>query len=162
MECLLSYIEITQYQKYLINKMDECQCNDIPEIKLINFPSSVPISAIIDQNEEKMDDNNMDNKKFVIYCAKLKAHKLYEKYVGFDSELQMNISAKMKKPLDDILSDIKILINCNINLSDLLLLFEDSKLEMYQLLTYSFDRFKANKSEFNQIIEIFQKNRKSI
>eukprot|EP01084_Bolivina_argentea_P156145 272111_1 len=150
MECLLSLIEFHQFEKYLIKKMFEMEYNnlDIPKIKCIDFPENIPNSLIVE-----MVENDSKNNSDTEFCAKMKAHKLYEKYILTGSEFEINISGVMKQSID-ILENKQLLIECNIHLKDLILLFEPIKHEMIQLLQFSFFRFKQ-KEEYSQIKQIF-------
>ena len=155
MQYLLAYIEIKQFQKYLTKKMLQrgFDVHDIPRLKPINFPDNIPISQIILSEEEKSGNNNdIDSDKLPLIIAKIKALKLYNKYIRSDSEFEINIGETVKKELDDIfLMDSQRLIEFNINLKDLILLFKPVTIYIIETLTFSLYRFK-DKPDFNRII----------
>ena len=152
MECLLSYIEFTQYQHYLINNfINELDEDIVNKLNLVSFPSNVPISSII--STKQMDDNDVENS---VSENKIKAFKLYKKYIKCESEHEINISYEMRKNLDDIFGNVDNLINkyTNINNNDLLKCFNDCKEAMQILMLSSFNRFKQS-DEFIQVQQIF-------
>ena len=149
MECLLSYIEFTQYQQYLINNfIDELNQNIVNKINIVSFPSNVPISSII--STKQINDNPVSENK-------MKAFKLYKKYIECESEYEINISGEKRKKLDGIFGNVDNLINKyrNINNNDLLKCFNDSKETMKLLMLSSFHRFKQS-DEFAQVQQIFR------
>lgn len=150
---MVSFIEIEQYQgwimKNIIRNSKTTEVNHIPLniVKLFDISPDIRQSAFL---EQVADDDVVENTKLI-------AFKLYKKYIEVGSELEINISALLRNELKDILSDKERLMNnININLNELLLLFEKSKDEMRLLLNYSLDRFKQ-KAEYMEIIEIMHK-----
>eukprot|EP01084_Bolivina_argentea_P023739 44342_1 len=138
MECLCSFIELSQFQKYVLKQMNENINSDekpqVSDIKLINFPSNVPTSIIIEEHEEK---NNIP-----IQNIKNKAYNLYVKYIKMGAELEINISGMMRDELIDTLDDKNKLMNDNtMNLKELLLIFNDAKEEMMHIMKIAFVRF---------------------
>ena len=159
-ECLSSLIEINQFQKYVIEKLDQNQINkDLSNIKITEFPKNIPISSIIEDDElDERDTTNKDNTD--LFQAKLKAHKLYKKYIEDGCKYEINISFGIKQPLINILHCKKLLLNNNnINLLELILLFESIKSEMKKLLMSSFDRFR-HENEFEIIMKLFNNKKK--
>eukprot|EP01084_Bolivina_argentea_P152153 265458_1 len=150
MECLLAYIEISQFQIYLKKRIIKYQHKDV---KLIEFPQNIPLSSIIEQN---VDEHKCDDDVF-IDNAKEQAHALFNKYIANGSEFQINIPSQQRDVLVDLLDDLEQLKNRNVNLDDLFLLFESSKNEMFSLLKFSLDRFKENYQVFTEVIKIFEK-----
>ena len=144
MECLLSIIEFNQYQQYLLNhENDKIDSNTLNKVLLFDFPSNIPISEII---EEKYDDNQ-DIKMY-----KMKAHKLYLKYIRVGSEYEINISGVQRDEIANLLDNLNHLLSNNkITPNALFILFEQCKQEMFQLLQSSLHRFRYE-DEFNQIM----------
>ena len=157
MELLLSYIEMTQFQKYILDYIKENGANtdkDMetePNIELVNFPANIPLSEIIEGKEEIIiefeSDTDINDDGGFIDNAKIKAHKLYNKYVKIGSEFEINISSAERHKLSNLLDKLDVLMSYNMNLRDLLLLFQDCKSEMKLLQTFSLTRFK-NDTEF--------------
>eukprot|EP01083_Nonionella_stella_P213742 770614_1 len=87
MECLLAFIEISQYQDYLYGEnIDNLDENNVQRVE---FADNIPISEII---EAKENVNKEYNNIFLAH-AKIKAHKLYNKYVKYGAEFEINISS---------------------------------------------------------------------
>ena len=148
MEILLSFIEFNQFQKYIRTQMERNGI-EIPDgIELSEFPANVPKSQIVEGTADDIvmiidsnkDDTFIDN-------AKIKAHQLYQKYVKPGSEFEINISFQERNKLSNLLDKLDVLLSCNVNLTDLLSLFEECKGEMKLLLQWSLTRFK-NEGEF--------------
>ena len=79
MESLLSYIEFTQFQNYLGYHIDmDCETQLTQRVSSVNLASGIPLSAIVQQTEKIPDNYQGDT--FLFY-AKMKAHKLYNKYI---------------------------------------------------------------------------------
>eukprot|EP00483_Globobulimina_turgida_P012289 UN12311 len=129
--------------------MSDIERNDNAMLNLNFFeiPSNVPISDIIDSKDE----NEIIE---TLLSVKIRAHKLYEKYIKVSSEFQVNISGRMSDAIGAILSDLNVLKNNNeISLKDLVLLFDSPRYEMLLLLEFSFSRFKAT-NDFDEIVRI--------
>ena len=148
MELLLSYIEITQFQQYIAEQMEPSQLKGAG-IHLIVFPSNIPQSEIIECKEEFtiQAESEMDRDDIFINNAKIKSHKLYNKYIKSGSEFEVNIPSEERYKLSNMLDKLDLLLSYNMNLVDLLLLFEECKQEMKVLQTFSLSRFK-NHTEF--------------
>ena len=82
MELLLSYIEITQFQQYIAEHIEKSQLKET-SIQLTKFPNNIPQSEIIESKEEIriQAESGTDGDDFFIDNAKIKAQKLYKKYV---------------------------------------------------------------------------------
>ena len=150
MEILLSYIELNQFQSYLIeNIKSELEQVSMDIIDVVTFPDNIPQSEIIYGEKELIlvdtisgnhkDDPFLDN-------AKIKAHRLYKKYIKQGSEFEINISSTERLRLTNLLGDLDVLLSCNVQLKDLLLIFENCKQEMRVLQTFALARYKANES----------------
>lgn len=145
MEVLLSWLEIYQYQIYVIS-----QCNnsddsvlDLDNIELYNdmdiCMEKLPHSVIV------YDDNKSLYEK---------ARMIYEKYMNDGSEYEINISWKLRNKLRETMVDSTSFDDERVmTKQDLLELFEECKMEMLQLLGYSHDRFKQM-DEYQQIRDI--------
>ena len=159
MECLLSFIELHQYQLYLIEKQQEQSGNIDAEHELemdldITFPDNIPISFIIECDEGNIDNYDGD---VVVNTAKLKAYKLYEKYISVGSEFEINISGLMREKIINIMDNKeKLMENTEITLKELFDIFNEAKSEMYQLLRVSLNRF-SDQDDYHQIIDLIQK-----
>ena len=148
MECLLSWIEFTQFQNYI-----EPQLNmDVPiqstHLKNVDptIPSTIPMSEII-ETKENIPTNvvctSVEDEK--IYFAKIKAHKIYNKYIKVDSEFEINIHSSHRETVTNILHDLDFLISYYITMDDLCTLFEELKQEMMILLKWSLFRQRDSK-----------------
>ena len=148
MELLLSYIEMTQFQKYIAKYMKDhdCDVKDI-DIALPNFPDNIPMSEIIEAEEEIVIVGDTDSDDRFIDNAKIKAHKIYNKYIRQGSEFEVNISSAERGRLANLLHKLEVLMSYNMNLRDLMLLFEKCKMEMKLLQSFSCTRFRSD-SEF--------------
>ena len=158
MECLLAFIEFSQFERYLLSQIDIKERNESDiDVKLINFPSNIPMSIIVEETIEKTKD--VDDGK--MYDIKMRAYRLYKKYIEMGSEFEINIGAVFKNEMEDLFDDIDILnANDNINIIDLISKFDRMKEEMFQLLTISVSRFRF-KTEFDEIVHIFKVNNHS-
>lgn len=142
MEVLLAYIEFNQFQRYIAEQMNR---NEIPtDIDFIKFPANIPQSEIIEGKKDEIVmiiDTDGDEDRF-ISRAKIKAHKLYVKYIKSGSEFEINISSSERNNLSNLLNNLAVLLACNVNLRDLIFLFDECKEQMKLLLSFSLSRFK--------------------
>merc|ERR1712154_631042 len=83
----------------------------------------------------------MGSKENVLFVAKVKAYKLFEKFIKEESESEINISGSQRKALTDLFSN-GWLENNDIEMMDLLLLFDDLINEMKHLLSVSWSRIR--------------------
>lgn len=143
MEILLSFIEMNQYQQHIAEQMKH-EISD--NINLFNFADNIPKSEII-RFQGKTDDIVMvidtDGEDTFLDNAKIKAHKLFNKYIKQGSEFEINISSQERRKLSNLLHELDVLLSHNINLQELLLLFEPCKKQMKLLLQWSLTRFKT-------------------
>eukprot|EP01084_Bolivina_argentea_P157261 274044_1 len=161
-ELLLSYIECTQFEQFLLDKINEFEASNEEELPSLSIDdiiknSNIPQSDILECNPTLRGSNTSNSIAInkTLRDAKLRAHKLYNKYICVGSEFEINLSSIMRKTITNVLGNKKQLVhNKNINLSDLLLLYEKPKQEMRRYLNYSYTRFKYQK-EFEQIIQLF-------
>eukprot|EP00486_Rosalina_sp_Unknown_P014399 CAMPEP_0201596104 /NCGR_PEP_ID=MMETSP0190_2-20130828/192893_1 /ASSEMBLY_ACC=CAM_ASM_000263 /TAXON_ID=37353 /ORGANISM="Rosalina sp." /LENGTH=217 /DNA_ID=CAMNT_0048056329 /DNA_START=884 /DNA_END=1537 /DNA_ORIENTATION=- len=151
-ECLVSFIEIEQYQKWIMDNDFDVTTKDVHHkplnnVKLIDAHDDIPQSLMFENISSDSDD--------LLQSAKLMAFKLYQKYIEHGSELEINISSALRKQLKNIVSDKqKLMENINVSLNELLLLFDKPKNEMRLLLNYSHTRFKQ-KTEYTKIVGMF-------
>ena len=151
MECLLSFIEFTQFQNYLYGHIDnENKNNDFVPDKRITLAENIPISAIIEQEEVLSDDGKDD---FFVAQAKIKAHRLYNKYVRIGAEFEINISSTERRKIKNILESMDVLLDANVNINDLYIIFEECRESMIQWLQYSLTRMRYQ-SDFVQIVAL--------
>ena len=143
-ECLASYIEVQQFQQYLMRHTSEM-------VDIINVHSDIPQSSIIANALLSAKDDD------ILQSVKLMAYKLYHKYIKIGATLEINISAKLRRKFEIILDDEQKLMNLGINFDDLLLLFEQIKHEMILLLKYSHRRFQQ-KEEYRKMIHCLSNN----
>eukprot|EP01083_Nonionella_stella_P052962 140320_1 len=157
MECLLSYIEIVQFQQY-IKEFMVSNNESISNHRLIDFPSNIVTSEIVESPCK--DEPHPDDMDF-IQNAKIKAHQLYTKYVAFGSEFEINISAPQRGNLEDLLCDVIGLEKYNIGSCELFGIFEEIKKEMFYLLSLSLNRFRHDASfgdEYTHVVSICSNN----
>eukprot|EP01084_Bolivina_argentea_P131412 231956_1 len=143
MECMLSVIEFQQYQNYILEHIDNKDDIKIEPSEILLLPVNVPISAIIDNDNDVNIPHSYGGDEF-LFVAKIKAHKLYNKYVSSHCEYEINISYDERNKLYDSLHDLETLISTNINREELFWMFNNSKKEMISLLLHSFVRFKKD------------------
>ena len=151
MECLLSYIEFTQYQQYILKEHYDKTFTDLnlpginDQISIIEFPSNIPQSAIVSAPMQirirfSAENDNFDD----MYDLKKKAHRLYQRYIVNDAEFQINISGTQRNLFANMMHDFDAFSTVNMEYKELLLLFNGVKEEMRLLLEYSFGRFKSS------------------
>ena len=160
-ECLLSFIEMSQFEQYILQmmKMNDDEDGHIDKLEQIAITvepvicnSNVPQSSIIGDAEDNSD--RLQN-------AKLSAHNIYNKYIRIGVDLEINISSTMRRKYRELLANENELIKNNeISLADLAVLFKPAKTVMRTYLQYSYVRFK-NQSEYEQVMNLFVKRRGS-
>ena len=117
----------------------------------------------IDGDADDDDEDDINDEKDDLFKYKLKAHQIFEKYVKIGSEFEINISSDTRAAVTDILGDAYQLLYADnysdhkLGLKDLLLIFEDCKLAMLELMQFSLTRFR-NTAEFDKVDEIFSTN----
>ena len=87
-----------------MNKMDGDEISE--HLYLINFPKNIPQSEIIEPEEQIPIDLASDHDDVIIYDAKIKARKLYEKYIKPGSEFEINICSEEREKLCNLLGDL--------------------------------------------------------
>eukprot|EP01084_Bolivina_argentea_P041032 75716_1 len=134
MELSLSLIEMVQFQEYVEQNSNNLSVSVVS----VELAVSVPISKIIEEKE----DIPQDFEDKCMYNVKIKAHKIYNKYVKVGSEFEINISAEQRNEMKNILDNLNQLMNYNVKYNDMYLIFEESKKEMLILLNSSLMRLK--------------------
>ena len=142
MECLLAYIEFTQYQTFVLQNMEL----DIDEglYHLVSLPNNLPISSIVayspiieHSRAIEMEDQSED------YDLKIKARHLFAKYLCPGCEYECNISGRLRsKSVRMFKNRNELLLDKSITVKDMFLLFEDVKNELVRFLHPSFYAFK--------------------
>ena len=136
MEILLFCIEVAQYQKYIKPQLqlDESNPLDMTPIEYQNVP-----------NSEFLDHSNAD--VGIVEVAKIRANKLFFKYIEDGTAFEINISGIMRDALTLKLSDLDGLIsNESIDLDQMYAMFEESVQEMMTLQSISFERFRQTET----------------
>eukprot|EP01083_Nonionella_stella_P033121 90687_1 len=148
MECLLFYIELCQYERYLIqtNSDHSIKRVSVNRVRLIEFPSYIPASAIVQCREYETVETAM----------KIKAHKLYKKYIESGTELEVNMSFDLRFRFSNLMNNLPQFLSYKVKTNDMLLLFDKAKAEMKTLMFYALNRFQATK-EFGLVQDLFQK-----
>lgn len=149
----------------VVNEIGMRQMETIP-IPMDSYREESPSAASrstnpTDNEDDAEDDINDDNDDLFKY--KLKAHQIYEKYIKTNSEFEINISSECRTTVSDILDDAYQLLyadnysNHKLGLKDLLIVFEDCKMAMLELMQFSLTRFR-NTAEFDKVEQIFATN----
>ena len=168
MELLLSYIEISQYQKYVIELSNEEININVDKYKQMVLPSNLPVSSIL-QKERKYGTESIKNEKTqstamneqlesanIDNNLKLKGYSLYKKYIKIGSEFEINIIWQQREALMEVFDNHSVLLNNQTTMNHIFQLFEVCKEEMVTLMGYSLDRF-MQKDEFQQLRLLFVK-----
>ena len=152
-ECLLSFIEINQFQQYIINNLKDGEIDkeELEQLLIWQFPKNIPLSSIIPQTKhKKTNKNEAETEEDIVSIYKECALKLFNKYIKTGAQFEINISFVDRERLYNLLNDLNRLKELNMNTRDLLLLFEPSKRTMQKLLGFSLTRFKKKK-EFHNV-----------
>ncbi len=105
---------------------------DLADIEIINFPKTCTILKLVDNNKK----NELKNAKHIAYD-------LYIKFIKVGGKLEINISGEQRERLITIFDNKKVFMNnITIKIKDILLLFEEIKNEMFNLLNITFTLFK--------------------
>ena len=143
-ETLLFIIEVIQFQNYI---KDRCKYDLMPEIpgsslyEKISFPADMPQSDIVFTAD--IDERDL------LYSLKLKAVRLFEKYIRTQSGLEVNISYRCRQRLTELMGNDNILHewlenseNERMQFEKLLHLYDESCSQVFALDIDSFNRFK--------------------
>ena len=177
-ETLLSFTEIIQYQQYISLFMKQKSINIDHEISIksnestigpintnqssdynkslferIKLPKQLPKSSIVYDGMDEHYTQNIHENEF-INMMKIKAYKLYKKYVAVGIQYQVNISYSTRKGIEKYVKNYdSFLLNDQISLNQLLFLFEKVSEEIYNLMTDSFNRFSQT-NEFQKLAQM--------
>ena len=148
MEILLSCIEIMQFQNYLKQQHKRIIFNNSPDgIKLNLNQTWIPLSSILEGTHDKADK---------VKDSKIKAHHLFNKYIGNDARFQINISGTMRIAMTKKLEYLEeLLADESINLNQIYKMFDECREEMIDLQTISFQRFRSGR-DFDDVRAIFK------
>ena len=120
--------------------------NNNSGINGVNLPSSLPQSKIVSNLETDF---------------KRKAFELYGKYICIGCEYEINIDFLLRKQFSDLMGNkandahnFEQFCTFNVTIMDMLKLYETCCKEMYQLLLYSFSRFKTNRVYYNKCVQV--------
>ena len=147
-----------QFQRHIRTFLDSKPSEVIDSVTLIDFPD-IPNSEIIETDgiEIVLESDIGNDKELFTRNAKIKANKLYQKYIENGTTFEINISGKMRDKLTDTIGDLdELLANESIGINELYTIFEESVQEMMTLQSISFERFRQIK-EFEAIQAIFIK-----
>eukprot|EP01084_Bolivina_argentea_P085404 154353_1 len=139
-ECMLSFIELVQFQKHLHNsditqnyvhsetkdRMSMTDDNNIIEVAMfgnIEFCDYIPESFIVE---------SMKNINIVQY--KMCAHQLWKKYIEQGTNLEINLSYRSRQDFNELFSDYINWINKDFNIKQLIELFNDCVDELFMLM----------------------------
>ena len=178
MECLLAFIEFTQFQKEVITRYRQLNGNkgrprdskehqtvtnskmelNLKKVAVIDFPENIPKSAILSEPIQfemmmQLHGNGSDETSDSLddmFDLKRRAHKLYHKYIKHEAEFEINVSGKQRDRVIDVVDDFSIFSTINMNHQQLLMLFNEVKQEMRMLLDFSLTRFKSS-PEWNEV-----------
>jgi len=142
MENLLSYIEFTQYMQ---NVKDSHEVNEeiSEDINLIQFPENVPMSSIVGNQWVLSINDKLDNDK-------VRAHKIYDKYIKTGSEFEINVPWDVRKKCALKMDDLRTMTdNHTIRADDLFVVFNPCRDEVTKLLNNSLVRFKDETDHVN-------------
>ena len=148
-ECALALTEIIQYQQLIYSYCEQNEImdyrqneNEVKLFKTLEFDENIPKSDII--YGDGFDFMSMDRNMFYD-CCKRKALLLYEKYIKSGSDLEIMIDYETQKVLMNLMQNKHIewmqIEMKEINLIELMYLFETVGNEMYILMIDSYQRF---------------------
>eukprot|EP01083_Nonionella_stella_P135292 411578_1 len=159
LECLLAYVEMTQFQQYMIDNNtnnNKIAQETIDKLKLLIFPSSIPMSHIVDDDIQLFKFKNIKNND-VQY--KLKLAKLFAKYVKIGAPYEINISYSQRNAWMSMMStpsNLWSFMQLKVDLNEILLLIEQCKTTLNKLLEHSLNRFKTY-AKFEEVISILDR-----
>mmetsp|Transcript_33095 Transcript_33095/g.53013 ORF Transcript_33095/g.53013 Transcript_33095/m.53013 type:complete len:518 (+) Transcript_33095:72-1625(+) len=157
-ENLLFFIEVNNYQKYLLVEHPIDICSRQKEQHLLELPSFVPESGIIAHQSQAIwiHSENMDAETHIdeLYHEKRCAYDIYKKYIREECEMEINISGEMRDSITQSIGHYARLLNNSMTPNELFLVFKDCKDEVYQLMLFSLNRFKIDE-EFEEIKDMF-------
>jgi len=150
MECLLAYIEMTQYQTLALNQLDLQLDQDL--YYLVPFSNNLPISSIVEYSTIMEHLPTLVKMGIEFNChdlehdLKMKARRLFMKYMAPGCEYECNISGRLRSRAIRMLCNQRdLFLSEDITVRKIFLLFEDVKNELARFLHPSFYAFKHTK-----------------
>ena len=147
---MLFFIEIIQFQEYLVQHDLKKEINveslRIAKMGEIQFAENIPISEIIARKFDATSEDEM-------FGFKMKAYKIYKKYIEVGSQFEINISS-LERSKHAYIANLAAFLKLNSNINDLFMMYQDCKEAMRLLLMYSLSRFKSS-IVFEEIEQIF-------
>ena len=163
MENLLAFIEFEQFTHYVMSvarsnqdarnehnqygdedggtQMDQTQEKKENKQIAFIFADNIPLSEILEKKENEDD---------VLSDIKVKAHRIYNKYVQPGAEFEINVSFESRDQVRSTVGNLGLLLNYeSMEMEDLSTVFEDCKMEILRLLITSMIRFQSQ-PEFDE------------
>eukprot|EP01084_Bolivina_argentea_P044526 81932_1 len=130
-ESILCFIELVQFKEYIVQYIQNKNVIDNESYdKYLNcLYNEIPKSNIVSENNNIMYINEMDRIKNI-------SHLLFEKYIQYDSEFEINIAAKLRIKYITLNEQ-----NWNVELKDLPILFDPVLKEVFGFMRDSFARY---------------------
>lgn len=153
LECLIGYIELTQFQHLLlINYPELKERHQVTQTQLAILSNKcIPNSSIVFNENNKSNKlllqhhviNNLNDIKHIdkLITFKYRAYLLYIKYINIGNELELNVSYDQKSKISKLFNNLQTLKQVKMTEDDLYLLFDDIIHEQWGLLFSSFKRF---------------------
>merc|ERR1711879_123569 len=165
MEILLSLIEFVQYEKWMNDTLSAVQVDgekdtnrtnldlNVDPAVSIEFPSNIIVSEIIENDESELIDAHEWSEEMVqIQRAKIKAHRLYEKYISEEKAgYDINISFVERRRLRLLLQDLDALLASDVDVNELHELFDPCKETMIRYLRDHCMRFQRSEERISTI-----------
>merc|ERR1712083_1089198 len=163
-ESILFLMEVVEFQNYI---KDRCPYDLVSDSghsvsEGIVFPRDVPNSEIVhgddsrDNSDDPIDrdeDDEHESDIELLYAVKLKAVKLYRKYVAPHAELEVNLSYHCRRQLTKLMGTNEVVNkwlsdnnNAAAQFRALSGLYEESCTQIFALIIDSFNRFKRTAS----------------
>jgi len=145
MECLLAYIEFTQFQSFVLEHYEVEIVEDF--YHLVPFPRGLPISSIVAYVPVMMEPDG-DHVVEVeaedeLHSLKIKGRLLFLKYLCPGCQYECNISSRLRsRAVRMFRNQEELLLNKDITAKSMFMLFEDVKNELIRFLRPSFYAFK--------------------
>lgn len=149
MECLLSYTEFLQFKHAAHEKFN---LEHFEENGVVSFSELVPRSAIVYDNYNadtiKSSPLNTTNEQTKINMFKIKAYRLFKKYVNVGAQFEINVSYGERYKLITLMNNQRIWMKEEMKITpkDLCNLFSACQNEIYSLMNDSVTRFKTTET----------------
>merc|ERR1712154_454983 len=99
---------------------------------------TIPKSSIVYQDEQE----SLDEEQHFVYAVKLSSYEIYKKYVATGCELEINISSESRQYYVRKMQKEHVWMEYEIEMQDLIAIYDQVIDEMFKLMTHSFSRFK--------------------